>query len=67
MGFKEVSIGQSPEQIVFYDDSKRIRRQYESCHYITGNTLGTMGGIYNHMEMLVRYFEKYFHYGIAVS
>ena len=51
MGSKEVSILQYPEQIVFYDDVKCIRRQYGLRHYVTGNNHGAMGDTYNRMAI----------------
>ena len=64
---KEVSIGQAPDHIVFYNDLKYILCQYGLRNYITGNIQGAMGDTYNCMEILVSDIEKYFHYGIAVS
>ena len=48
--FKEVSIGQYPEQIVFCDDSKCIRCQYGLLHYVTGTIHGAIGDTYNQMK-----------------
>ena len=58
IGFKEVSIGISPEQIVFYNDLKCISRQYGLYHYFTGTINGAMGDTYNHMEISVSDTEK---------
>ena len=60
IGFKEVSIGQAPEQIVFYDDLKCIRCQYGLRNYVTGNIHGAMGDIYNCMAISVRDTEQLF-------
>ena len=51
--FKEVSIGQAPEHIVFYDDLKYICRHYVLRHYVTGTMHGTMGKKYNCMAISV--------------
>ena len=67
IGFKEVSIVQDPEHIVFYDDMKCILLQYGLHHYFTGTINGEMGDTYNCMEILVIDIEKYFHCGIVVS
>ena len=67
IGFKDVSIGQGPEHIVFYDYMKCILRQYGLLHYVTGTINGAMGDTYNCMEILVIEIEKYLHCGIAVS
>ena len=67
IGFKEVSIGQSPEQIVFYDDLKCMGCQYELLHCVTGIIHGAMGDTYNRIGILLIDTEKYFHYGIAAS
>ena len=67
IGFKEVSIGQAPEHIVFCDYLNFICRQYGLRHYVTGNIHGAMGDTYNHMAISVSKTEKYLHYGIAVS
>ena len=58
--FKEVSIGQAPEQIVFYYDLKCIRRQYGLRHYVNGNIHGEMGDTYNCMAISVRDTEQLF-------
>ena len=63
IGFKEVSIGQSPEQIVLYDDLKCIHRKYGLRHYATGTIHGEMGDTYNRMasdRVLVSYEEQEF-------
>ena len=60
VGFKEVSIGQYPELIVFYDDKKCIRRQYGLLHYVTGTMHGAIGDTYNLMGILVSDTEKLF-------
>ena len=51
IGFKEVSIGQFHEQIVFYDELKCIHHQYGLHHYVTGTIHGAMGDTYNRMEI----------------
>ena len=60
IGFKEVSIGQAPEQIVFYDYLKCIRRQYGLRHCVTGTIYDAMGDTYNCMAILVSNTEKLF-------
>ena len=67
IGFKEVSIGQDPEHIVFYDDLKCTLRQYGLRHYVTWTIHYAMSDTYIGMDILVSDTEKYFHYGIAVS
>ena len=67
IGFKDISIGQAPEQIVLYNDLRCIHRQYELRHYVTGTIHGAIGDTYNFMRVLVSDTEKYFHYGIAVG
>ena len=67
IGFKEVSIGQAPEHIFLYNHLKCIFRQYLLRHCVSEIIHGAMGDTYNCMEILVSQFEKYFHYGIAVS
>ena len=47
--FKEVSIGQATEQIVFYDHLKCIRRQYGLRNCFTGTIDGGKGDTYNRM------------------
>ena len=47
IGFKEVSIGQSPEQIFLYNDFNCILRQHVLRHYFTGTIHGAMGDTYN--------------------
>ena len=42
IGFKEVSIGKSPKQIVLYDDLKFIRRNDGLRHYVTGTIYGAI-------------------------
>ena len=49
MGFKEVSIGQSPHNIISYDDTKASRKQYGLRHYVTATIHGAMGDTYNKM------------------
>ena len=51
IGFKEVSIGQAHEQIIFYNDLKCIRLQYGLHHYVTGTIHVAMGDTYNCMEI----------------
>ena len=58
IGFKEVSIGQVPEKIVFYDDLKLIRRQYGLRHYVTGTIHDAMGDTYNRIAILVSDTER---------
>ena len=60
IGCKEVSIGRSHEQIVFYDDLKCIRRQYGLRYYFAGTINGAMGDTYNLMEIPVSDTEKIF-------
>ena len=60
IGFKEVSIDQSPEQIVLYDDLKCILHQYGLIHYVTGTIHGAMGDTYNLMEITVSDTENLF-------
>ena len=67
IGFKEVSIGQAPEQIVFYNTLNLIRRQYGWHDYVIGSIHSRMGDTYNRMAIWVNDIEKYFPYGIAVS
>ena len=67
IGFKEVSIGQAPEQIVFYNTLNLIRRQYGWHYYVIGSIHSRMGDTYNCMAIWVNDIEKYFPYGIAVS
>ena len=57
-GFKEVSIGQAPEQIVSYNDLKCISRQYGLRHYVTSTMHGAMGDKYNRMAISVSDIEK---------
>ena len=49
IGFKEVSIGKDPEQIVFYDDMKCICRQYGLCYCVTRTIHIAIVDTYNHM------------------
>ena len=58
--FKEVSIGQAPEQIFLCGDLKCTRHQYGLCHYVTGNFHGAMGDTYNCMTILVIHNKKSF-------
>ena len=60
IGFKEVSIGQAPEHIVFYYDLKCICCQYGFRHYVTGTIHGAMGDTYNCMVILVSDTKKIF-------
>ena len=60
IGFKEVSIGQAPEQIFLYDYLKCIRHQYWLRHYVTGNIHGAVGDTYNCMTISVRDTEQLF-------
>ena len=59
-GFKEVLIGKSPEQTVFYDDLKCIRCQCGFQHYVIGTIHSTMGDTYNRMAILVSDTENLF-------
>ena len=56
--FKEVSIGQAPEHIIFHDDLKCICHKYGLRHYFTGTIHGAMGDAYNCMSILVSDTEK---------
>ena len=58
--FKEVSIGQDPEQIGFYDDLKWIHLQYGLHHYVTGTIHGAKGDTYNRMVISVSDTENIF-------
>ena len=60
IGFKEISIGQATEYIVFYDDLKCISRQYGLRHYVTGTIHGAMGDTYDCMEISVSDTKKSF-------
>ena len=60
IGFKEVSIGQAPEQIVFCCDLKYTLRQYVLSHYATVTIHGAMGDTYNCMAISVSNTEKLF-------
>ena len=58
--FKEVSIGQAPEHIVFYDEVKCLRFQHGLRHYVTGNINGENCDTYNRIAILVSDTEKLF-------
>ena len=60
IGFKEVSIGQAPEQIVFYNYLNYIHHQYGLCYYVTRTINGAMGDTYNCIAILVSNIEKMF-------
>ena len=60
IGFKEVSIRQSPEQISFYNDVKCIHCHCGLRYYVTGTIHGAMGDTYNRMAISVSDIEKIF-------
>ena len=58
LGFKEVAMEQTPENIHHLHDMKYVRRQYGLRHYVTGTIHSAMGDTYNRMAISVSDIQK---------